>query len=206
MKTKIIKLIVFLIILLGVSELEAQRPRRTPLGRSNRVEEPSLSTRSTPNKARKAPKVSKEGVRKLPTTPLEEFPEPNCSTSLKSSPSRGARNTLSKKEQHELITSITRKYKNYQCYACVNDLVEQLKAHNIRGTILTIRVRNPSVPSNHNIYSDSEMKLISTGGNHKAVLVNNLVYDNIHKNGVSLSEWTADLHSPAGFDIIPEPF
>ena len=52
-----------------------------------------------------------------------------------------------------------------------------------------------------NIWSDIMQTNISTNGRHQAVQVRNMVFDNVHKNGIEYNKWIKDFFSPTGYNV-----
>lgn len=82
--------------------------------------------------------------------------------------------------------------RNFTCMECAEDVVKALKAKGVKGKIVTI------TSPHANIHSIVDKRFISTSGIHKGVMVDGLVYDNIH-NGIPIKDWLADFGSRYGF-------
>jgi hypothetical protein len=101
---------------------------------------------------------------------------------------------------NHLITSIAKKYDNFKCMECADEIVETLKARGIKGEILEVVTKSNKGHSG-NIWSDAANKNISINGRHKAILVEGKVYDNVNPNGLDYTKWVNDLFSPSGHTI-----
>ena len=100
----------------------------------------------------------------------------------------------------DIATPITAKFGNFKCYECAEELVSAFKNSGIKGTKIEII---GDTAKWGNIISDTlKGKVISTNGKHVGVRVGDIVYDNIHKNGIPYKDWRQDFHSPA--PLIPK--
>ncbi|GAA4276491.1 papain fold toxin domain-containing protein [Aquimarina mytili] len=104
-----------------------------------------------------------------------------------------------------IIAKITKKHGLFKCVQCADEVVRALKSKGIRGEILEVTT-NGNRGMAANIWSDLMQTNISTNGRHRAVMINDMVFDNVHKNGIKYSEWVKDLFSPTGYKITKTPF
>lgn len=89
----------------------------------------------------------------------------------------------------DIATNICQKYTNFECVACVRELSIKLN-----GSVLKIDIR----PSNSharafivhkNLFPDSS---ISDTGLHYGFLLNDLVFDNLHHQGIPQKTWESN--------------
>jgi RHS repeat-associated protein len=101
------------------------------------------------------------------------------------------------------IKSITKNWTNFQCKECASDIISMLKKEGIKGDKISLKAKG----NRHFIVSDKHgADAVSTNGEHVGVLIEGVVYDNIHKEGIKLADWLNDFHSAYGFDVFKTPF
>ena len=103
---------------------------------------------------------------------------------------------LAAKLPSNIIPSIARQFRNFECMDCVDAIVTTLQKEGINGQILDM-VTSSDKGLSANIWSDTAGKLISTNGKHRTVLVGEKVYDNVHPDGINYGDWLNDFHTPA---------
>ncbi len=87
-------------------------------------------------------------------------------------------------EAIENTKSITKKWGDFKCVECADEVKNMLISKGLNGKQL------------FNIWSDIANKNISTNGFHTGILLDGKVYDNIFKDGILLEDWLTDLHCP----------
>lgn len=78
-----------------------------------------------------------------------------------------------------------------ECKECANALVDAARNQGLSGTRIDVRA-----PGAGNIWSDINGRNISTNGDHSAVEIDGLVYDNINHGGVPRAQWEGALATP----------
>lgn len=106
----------------------------------------------------------------------------------------------------ELVKKVSRSYKKVgKCKEFANSLKKLMENENISGTFVKVKTT-----SNHltmgNIWSDKHNMNISTNGDHQAIEVGGVVFDNMNPNGMSYNSWKKDLHSPSGHNFTETDF
>ena len=100
---------------------------------------------------------------------------------------------------HQQITAIAEGFQLFECIQCATAIEQFLIAQNVHGKIVTIDTGSSKKPFG-NIYHDRLQQNISTNGRHVAIAVEinsqELIFDNIHPEGISRSEWLNNLYSP----------
>ena len=92
-------------------------------------------------------------------------------------------------------------FKVLDCMNCAEALSNIIKSKGGQGVQLDI-----TCPKITNIWSDKLRQNISTNGNHRAVLFEGKVYDNIYPEGIDYTKWTSELFSPSGYTVTKKPF
>jgi Papain fold toxin 2 len=97
------------------------------------------------------------------------------------------------------ITAIAEGFPIFACFDCAAAIRSFLVAHAIAGQQLFLSTGNTQKPF-CNIYCDRLQQNISVNGRHTAiaVLINEqeLIFDNIHPQGISRVQWIESFHSP----------
>ncbi len=103
-------------------------------------------------------------------------------------------------EVSAVAAKVTGKYGLEQCVECANDLVKVLKRKGVEGQLIEINAATKEFPY---IMSATfgERQAISANGRHVGVLVNGIVFDNIHKTGLPYAKWLADFSAHGGILI-----
>lgn len=98
----------------------------------------------------------------------------------------------------ELSDDISDEYKqNYKCTDYADQLENAMKENNIPGERIEIK------SGSKYIYSD-EFGTISSNSKHVGIKVNDIIFDNLHPNGINYSDWLYDIgyyDTPYMFDI-----
>lgn len=88
------------------------------------------------------------------------------------------------------ILKITQMFGVLECMPCAKELLKLFRKKGINARVLKIEVDGHRT----NLYSDTAKKTISESGNHWAIEVEGMVYDNIHKAGMPFNQWALDFH------------
>jgi RHS repeat-associated protein len=91
-------------------------------------------------------------------------------------------------------------FDNFQCQECADSITNALKAAGQHGEVIEIG----GGPGEDFIASGSYnnwQEAITTNGRHVGVVVDGVVFDNIHPNGLPLSDWLVDFDAPSGITI-----
>jgi len=80
--------------------------------------------------------------------------------------------------------------KLFMCKQYAKELQKRLEAQGIHGVKLHMESGTGF------IYSNALKKLIAEDGNHVAIQVENMVFDNLHPQGIPKAQWLADLGAP----------
>jgi hypothetical protein len=119
----------------------------------------------------------------------------------------GAREAASARSDADIAAEAAKGFELFQCDQCAAAVVAALKREGRGGKILTVRtVDSAGGRSLHNIFSDGLGIVISGNGFHQAVQVGDLVFDNLHPDGIPCERWLEDLHAPFGYDVTGTPF
>jgi hypothetical protein len=86
------------------------------------------------------------------------------------------------------------------CMECAASVREALERHGMSGTVLDLSTGKAQGMYGH-IWSDRLGELIAHNGRHRAVRIDDTVFDNHNPKGTPFEEWRRDLVSP-GF---PDP-
>jgi RHS repeat-associated protein len=94
----------------------------------------------------------------------------------------------------KLAYTVTKGAKIGQCIPTANALEDIYKAKGVAGEVIQLRTESGAAIE---IVSDviGGNTPISTNGIHQAVRVGDVVFDNIHKNGIKYAEWIKDFNS-----------
>jgi hypothetical protein len=85
-------------------------------------------------------------------------------------------------------------FKNLQCQECAAKVMAALKKSGIKGELVELNGGKGFMISK----SFSRTEAISENGRHLEVRVGDMVYDNIHLNGIPYAEWVKDFDSIEG--------
>ncbi len=97
-------------------------------------------------------------------------------------------------------------FANGQCKECAEAIADALRKKGLSGTFIDVQTKMPDGRNSlHNIWSDLAGANISTNGTHRAVLIGDTVFDNMHPNGIPLAQWIKDLFSPVALEFNYKP-
>ncbi|MBS9386300.1 MAG: hypothetical protein HEQ24_19595 [Dolichospermum sp. BR01] len=100
---------------------------------------------------------------------------------------------------YQQIIAIASSYGIFDCIPCARAIKEFLIRQSIHGKHIKINT-NSQDPIYGRIYDDSIGELIASTGHHEGVIIeiNNveLVFDNIHHQGIARLNWIQNLYSP----------
>ena len=100
---------------------------------------------------------------------------------------------------YQQIIAIASSYGIFDCIPCARAIKEFLIRQSIHGKHIKVDT-NSQDPIYGRIYDDSIGELIATTGHHEGVIIeiNNveLVFDNIHHQGIARLNWIQNLYSP----------
>lgn len=91
----------------------------------------------------------------------------------------------------EIAQNVTKNFGNTYCLPCSEALVNAFKNEGITGQVIELRSETALIVSKTFGYSEA----ISRSGMHRGVLVDGMVYDNIHKKGIAYDDWIKDFES-----------
>jgi hypothetical protein len=102
-------------------------------------------------------------------------------------------------ELHQQITAIAVRFQLFECVECAAAIQQFLIRRNISGKSIRLFTGNTKEPF-CNIYHERLQENISTNGRHEAIAVEidgqELIFDNIHPDGISRVNWTNNLYCP----------
>ena len=105
------------------------------------------------------------------------------------------------------IAKIASEFSIFQCTECAAEIAEFLIKNNLRGTLIKINTGSSETPLG-NIYHDGLQQNIATNGQHQGIAVviesEELIFDNIHHQGIPRKIWLNNLYSPIkdfGYDF-----
>jgi Papain fold toxin 2 len=117
-------------------------------------------------------------------------------------------------ELRQQITQIASRFQLFECVACAEAIKEFLSQRKIRGK--QIRLYTGKAKGKYgNIYHDGLQRNIATNGRHEGITIEiagqEIVFDNIHHEGISREAWMANFHCLAidlgsGFEIMEIEF
>ncbi len=106
----------------------------------------------------------------------------------------------------ETAAAAARGFKKYQCKECVAAIVKALRSKGVRAEIIEIRTLSRSgQKSYHKIFMEG-IGEISDNGTHLAVRVGDVVFDNLHPDGILYELWLKKLMAPFGYMITMSGF
>jgi hypothetical protein len=112
-------------------------------------------------------------------------------------------------EIYQQITIIASSFKLFECETCAQAIQEFLIYRGISGKLIKLYTGREQGKYG-NIYHDKLQKNIATNGRHQGVIVElngvELVFDNLHSQGVTRQEWLNSFYCIAmdlgsGFEI-----
>ncbi|MEX0269822.1 papain fold toxin domain-containing protein [Leptolyngbyaceae cyanobacterium UHCC 1019] len=102
-------------------------------------------------------------------------------------------------ELHQQITKLAQEFRLFECIQCAEAIKRFLIRQGISGQHIKLFTGSVEDPFS-NIYDEVLKQNISTNGRHEAIAVtiNNeeLIFDNIHPEGISRQDWLNNLYSP----------
>ena len=97
------------------------------------------------------------------------------------------------------ITAIAQNFPIFACFDCAETIRDFLIAQSIRGRQVFLSTGTTQKPF-CNIYCDRLQQNISINGQHTAIALTinqqELIFDNIHTQGISKIEWIRSFYSP----------
>ena len=90
------------------------------------------------------------------------------------------------------IEEITAKHGNLNCYECAAELKKLLDEKGVAAEIVEMKWPGNGPKGGVPIWSDYYKGHISENGVHRGVLVDGVVFDNVHKKGVAFDDWVKD--------------
>jgi hypothetical protein len=97
----------------------------------------------------------------------------------------------------QIAAEVTRRFPIGKCDECATTLIGRLKAAGIKGQRIEIRGGHDFIVS----ATHGAQEAISRNGRHVGVRVGEMVYDNIHPNGLPFSQWLKDFDAAGGIRI-----
>ncbi len=93
----------------------------------------------------------------------------------------------------EIASAAAQGFKNLECHQCADAIRKALANKGLTGTTLKIRAgKGPYM------IHKATGRVISTSGVHEAVRVGDMVFDNLHPNGIPFEEWKIAYDAPLG--------
>jgi Papain fold toxin 2 len=117
-------------------------------------------------------------------------------------------------ELRQQITQIASRFQLFECVDCAKALTEFLTQRGIRGKHIKLYT-GKAKGKYGNIYHDGLQRNIATNGRHEGILIEiagqEIVFDNIHHQGISREMWMKNLHCLAmdlggGFEVTEVEF
>ena len=100
-------------------------------------------------------------------------------------------NTIEK--VRKLVDKVPDEYKKiFKCIDFAKDLMEKMKKANIEGELIEITAQSNNKLGGR-IGSKKRNELIATNGEHQAIIVEDIVFDNMNPLGVEYNKWVDDL-------------
>ena len=97
------------------------------------------------------------------------------------------------------ITTIAQTFPIFSCFDCAETIRSFLINHNVPGRQIFLSTGTTQKPF-CNIYCDRLQRNISINGKHTAIVLTinqqELIFDNIHTQGISRIEWIDSFYSP----------
>lgn len=102
-------------------------------------------------------------------------------------------------EIYQELRAIAATFGVFDCIPCARALKQFLMERNISGVQILLETGSQD-PLYGRIYDDSVGELIATTGHHEGIILQidgqEIVYDNIHPDGIPKSVWLSNLYSP----------
>ncbi len=117
-------------------------------------------------------------------------------------------------ELRQEITQIASRFQLFECVPCASAIKELLILRGIRGKQIQLYT-GKAKGKYGNIYHDGLQRNIATNGRHEGILIEidliEIIFDNIHHEGIPRNAWMANLHCLAmdlggGFEITEVEF
>jgi Papain fold toxin 2 len=106
---------------------------------------------------------------------------------------------VSDSQLRQQITAIAQQFPLFECVECARTLQNFLSNRNISGKRLILSTGTTKEPF-CNIYHDRLQQNIAQNGRHEAIALiisqQELIFDNIHPEGISRVNWISNLYSP----------
>lgn len=100
---------------------------------------------------------------------------------------------------YQQIIEIARNYGIFDCIPCARAMKEFLVSQGVHGKHIKLDTGSQD-PIYGRIYDDSIGELIATTGHHEGILIEidgiEVVFDNIHYQGITRLRWMQNLYSP----------
>ena len=100
---------------------------------------------------------------------------------------------------YQELCTIAATFGVFDCIPCARMLKQFLIEHNIPGVQIVLETGSQD-PQYGRIYDDSIGELIATTGHHEGIVLQideqEIVFDNIHPDGVPKGIWLSNLYSP----------
>lgn len=110
---------------------------------------------------------------------------------------------MSEEEIYQQIAQIVRRYKLLECAECATTIKEWLKANQINGIHLKLKLLGRGLFIVSQRWQDGHTP-ITQNGTHYGIEVRGKVFDNLSTFGLTREEWLADFDCPSGKFIIEE--
>jgi hypothetical protein len=106
---------------------------------------------------------------------------------------------VSDSELRQQLAEIANRFHLFECVDCAISIQQFLTTQNISGKRIILSTGSTKEPF-CNIYHDRLQQNISQNGQHEAIVViinkQELIFDNIHPEGISRVDWISSLYSP----------
>jgi hypothetical protein len=106
---------------------------------------------------------------------------------------------LPKEELRQQITQIANRFQIFQCQQCAEAIKQFLFEQRIPGKQIKLYTGSAEDPYG-NIYHEILQQTIATNGQHQGIAVKigeeELIFDNIHHQGISRKAWLNNLYCP----------
>ncbi|QLE58970.1 papain fold toxin domain-containing protein [Nostoc sp. TCL26-01] len=100
---------------------------------------------------------------------------------------------------YQQIIQIANNYGIFDCIPCARAIKEFLESQGVRGKYIKLDTGSQD-PIYGRIYDDSIGELIATTGHHEGIIIQiddiEIVFDNIHYQGITRLDWMENLYSP----------
>uniref|UniRef100_B8HUB9 Tox-PL-2 domain-containing protein n=1 Tax=Cyanothece sp. (strain PCC 7425 / ATCC 29141) TaxID=395961 RepID=B8HUB9_CYAP4 len=107
---------------------------------------------------------------------------------------------IDQQELRQQITSIASRFGDFECEPCADAIEKFLRQQGISGKRIKLYTGS-ALGLYGNIFHDGLERNISTNGRHQGVIVEldgqEIVFDNIHHEGVERTKWLLNFHCSA---------